>query len=643
MKKSILIICALFISKMNAQNIAQYESFSKCQIPSGWSSIILNGNSAFELSKNDQTITSSEGCMLQYVQKDNKDNSRKQFQFISPEYNLISGVNHYLVFNLRYISPIAATFNLSYEGSKGKIVYSLPVSNDFLPFVLTIPSSFNLSKIKFTFEYDVSRNDFGNQIYFDDILFTSDIADCSRAQDLTLASNCIYGHTAAYQYYLSGGQSCSGEFLSAMWYKYQSDYTGLLEFQSVADYNNSVSVFDGTCGSLNPISCNNTDEFGFIGERLEVNVMQGKTYFFKISRKINDFGKENGLHCVTINKLSQSKAKPINDVCENKKTLIVNVACEKNNNVNAGIEAKIPSTNLKSRADVWYSFVAISNNVHEIISHSNFAEVITLYKGSCNALTEIAVENFGSKMSFTPKQGTEYFVQVSGYFSTLEGDLCLEVKDKIATKPVNDLCATATITLLNTQCNEIQFLNDNISTKKPSCVVYNAPDVWYSFVATAEKQVALRIDAGFIYNWAVYEGPCNILNEISCGQESDPCSGYVTVIGLTAGKTYYLQIIAASYPLKPGEGKLCVRIDETSKTEVFQKMRLSLNTECLNGVLSRVSSYSVQGGKSTFVYTGPSPNDFFTPGQEIDAFIDDANGCRAFAHSEASCSQGSKC
>ncbi|HMW39514.1 MAG: hypothetical protein K1X68_13980 [Saprospiraceae bacterium] len=643
MKKNIILILWVACSAISAQQLSVYEGFKNCQW-GGWSIKNISGNSGFKLASNDQAVVEDQSCMVSYVQEDPGNAPVKQFQLISPEYNLVSGLNYYFVFNIRYIRPINATLTLSYDGPKGKVTINLPTVADYSTYSLTIASSTGFTKTKFTFEYAATVNDFGNRLYLDDFLFLADNADCARAQTLTPGAECIYGHTYPFQYAQSGGQACAGEYMTAIFYKYIADFTGLLELKSTAGYNNAVTVFEGACGSLVPVNCYNRDEFGFKGEAFEMNVTSGKTYFFKVSRKINDFGADNGLHCLQINKLTQSNiVRPPHDICTAAIPISVNGNCQKSVNYYAEMEGVVPPANTRSRADVWYKFTANTNKVHQIVSHADFAEVVSVYKGNCAALEEVAIEQLGGKLNFTPQSGKEYFVQVSGYFSTIEGDLCLEVKEIDQAKPANDNCISATATPLNTQCNEIQFYNNNISATKPSCVVYSAPDVWYSFVAPAEKEVALRIDAGFIYHWAVFEGPCTSLNEISCGRAPDPCQGYLTVKGLVPGTTYYLQILAATYPLKPGEGRLCVRIDEASKTSPFEKLRLSLSTECLHGVLGRVSSYSVNGGAPAYNYYGPDQNTYFLPGEEISAFVEDASGCRAFATDQASCAAGSKC
>ncbi len=643
MQVKYLFILIFVWSQLSSQSISIYENFSECALPQNWTFKTVNGSYGFSLKNNDQAYGFSKGCMISYVQSEAKLNSKRTFQLITPDYILNKGVNYYLVFNYRYVKPANASLSVSFQGPNGKVTSNIIPSNDFLPYSFSISSFYNLSSVKFTFEYNADVNDLGNQIYIDDILLVADNADCSRAQTLNFNNERIYGHSTPFSFYLSGGQSCIGEYQSAMWYKFTADQTGLIEIDTKAEYNNNINVFEDSCLASKTITCSNKDEFGFNGEVLELNVTQGKTYYIKLSRKINDFGKDNGLHSIKINKISSNKAKPINDICSQVLTLTINQACITGKNINADISSTLPSINQKSRADVWFKFTPSSTKPLQIITNANFAEVIALYKGTCSNLIEMQIEDFGNKLEFTPMANTEYFVQISGYFSTLEGDLCIEVKDQDSNKPVNDDCPLSTAINLNSSCNEIIFNNSSKSTQKPSCLVYNAPDVWYKFVGGEEKEVLLDVNAEFIYNWALYEGACNNLIELNCGSTPDPCDGPIKLKSIVSGKIYYLQIIASTVPLKPGHGKLCVRINEASKTHAFDKLRLNLNTECLHGVLSHIKNYTVTGGSPTYIYYGPDSDQYFKPGEDISAFVQDNNGCRSFVNTEALCSGGTKC
>lgn len=103
-----------------------------------------------------------------------------------------------------------------------------------------------------------------------------------------------------------------------------------------------------------------------------------------------------------------------------------------------------------------------------------------------------------------------------------------------------------------------------------------------------------------------------------------------------------MQIIAATNILKSEEAQLCVRIDELSLTQVFEPLNLTLHLDCLHGVLGQVN-YTVEGGIAPVQYHGPASTELFLPGQKIEAFVEDANGCRSFGNINASCLPPSKC
>jgi len=61
---------------------------------------------------------------------------------------------------------------------------------------------------------------------------------------------------------------CTGTYYQGLWYKYTSNYSGYLKINTLASFNDAVSVFEGSCPSLTDINCFNTDEYGFEGERI---------------------------------------------------------------------------------------------------------------------------------------------------------------------------------------------------------------------------------------------------------------------------------------------------------------------------------------------------------------------------------------
>lgn len=84
---------------------------------------------------------------------------------------------------------------------------------------------------------------------------------------------------------------------------------------------------------------------------------------------------------------------------------------------------------------------------------------------------------------------------------------------KTATIPANDNCATPTKVLLNQSCIKSQIFGATKSTVRPTCVVYNSTDLWYTFTTATETNISLLIESGFTFTWALYTGTCSNLIE----------------------------------------------------------------------------------------------------------------------------------
>ncbi len=628
------------------QNKIQFEGFTNCQLPSGWNVKPLNGNYVFNIVKNNETIQPDGSCMVQYKQTDRLNTSRRKFQLITNPIPVSGSDRYVLLFRLKFIRPnTGSILTISTNNGSATVINQTIFTEykDLTPITIKLTNASKVTAYTVTFDYDCATNDFGTEIAIDDVFLSIDNDACANPIRLNLDEDCTKGHISTTNAQQANLINCTNDFQGAIWYQYDADFSGILQVNVNSQYNDGLFIYTGPCNALTNVTCSDKDEYGFQGEHEELNVEAGKTYYFRFAKKINHYGFENGFHCISLKKINQFTAKPVHDLCDNRTVLTVNGTCASTSNKNALMENNLPSLNLKSKADVWYSFTAISTKPHEITTNTDFAEVISVYKGTCGSLQEIQSEDLGNKTVIKdPIPGKEYFVQVSGYFATIEGNICLTVKEQVNTIPTNDECPLSSALTLNTICQEIDFFNNNISSKKPSCVVYSAPDVWYKFVAPAEKTVALKIQAGFIYNYGLYSGSCNSLEEVTCGKSPDPCEGFIKIENLVPGKTYYLQILSAVNPLKSGEGKLCVRIDEFSKTAPFQKLNLDLHTDCLHGVLGQVS-YSTSGGQGNIKYTGPKSTELFYPGTQVDAFVEDENGCRDFASLVVGCMSPSNC
>lgn len=647
--KKIIFFVLLSIQFLNAQNQIVYEQFSACSLPTNWNLTIEKGSNGFSIIKSNLFPSSDASCSVVYNQSSSSTGGEKKFSISTKEFDLYAYDQYVLNFGLRFINTNAnnkLTVYAIIDGNQQVVqTYTKDVVQNGL---VVVNQTFNVNttnsnkKVKFIFEYQTTGIDYNSLVIIDNLILSGpDNDDCARAVNIELDKNCLGGNSTGA--FLTGPLvQCAGNYTQGLWYKYQSTFAGKLKIETKASYNDAVSVFEGSCLNLKDLKCFNKDEYGFEGETNFMDVEPGKTYFVRVSKQIGYYGREDiGELCVSIKK--QDPVYPPHDLCESKKIITVNSNCISETNIAAEFNTPVPSLNDKSRADVWYTFKTNSTKDLEIISHADFADVLTVFKGSCTQLVEVKCEDLGGKLLLeSPTINTDYFIQVSGYFSSIEGHLCMEIKDRSTNKPTNEDCITSKAITLNSACQSNSTINSSKSTIKPSCVIYNSPDVWYSFVAPVEKSISLDIQAGFLYHYGIYSGNCSSLTEIACGKTPDPCKGPIVINGLESGKTYYLQILAAVNPLKSIEGELCVRIDELSKTNPFVPIDLNLNIDCLHGVLGQVN-YTVSGGKGNHTYSGPGPNDILYPSTQIEAFVEDESGCRDFVKETVDCQPPSRC
>lgn len=648
MKISLLILF-LSCSLLEAQNVISNEPFADCSLPGKWEINSTQGNYGFSITKSNLFPKSDATCSIIYQQSNNSNTGSKEFKITTKEFKLFSYDEYSFTFGLRFTRPNqigVLKLNMIVDGVvKTLQTYSADISH---PTQIIQEQSIKLSglkkakTIKFSFEYQANGNDFNNLIIIDNIILAGpDNDDCSRAIELVVDNPCLSGNSTGAS--ITGPPvKCSGQYIQGLWYTFTPNYSGQLKINNFSSYNDAVSVFKGSCNGLQDVQCINRDEYGFEGEQEFIEVNAGEQYFLRISKQTNYYGREDiDDFCIAIEKINPKY--PAHDQCAQSIGLTIGNLCVQNNNYTAHFDHPVPSLNERSRADVWYHFTPTQSNPLEISSQANFADVLTLYKGDCNNLVEVKCEDFGSKLILSnPIPNTLYRVQVSGYFSSIEGNLCVEVKERSATKPSNDDCLTAKAIELNKLCVNSDNINANVSKLKGSCVVYHAPDIWYSFIAPLEKEVAIDIEAGFNYSYTVYSGQCSNLTEFSCGSSPDPCGDYLYLKGLNPGKTYYLQIISNYKPIKTTESQICVRINEVSKTVPKTPLNLQLTTECLHGVLGKVN-YVASGGKGLYKYFGPDPSDYFLPGEKIEAFVEDERGCRDFAQTIIGCTPPKHC
>ncbi|MFN8285148.1 MAG: fibronectin type III domain-containing protein [Chitinophagales bacterium] len=223
-----------------------------------------------------------------------------------------------------------------------------------------------------------------------------------------------------------------------------------------------------------------------------------------------------------------------------------------------------------TEAGVWYKYVGNNQQVDvttcDPVGGTGYDTRITVYSGSCGAFTCVTANDdmtpacsngsFRSEVLFNAFAGTDYYIFVHGYQTgtniSSQGAFTLTLTCSALCSPQisNDDCASADPLTVAANSPAAIFGNNNCASSaltNPSCFSAFAtlPDVWYSFVAPVNPaKVVLTYNNG--------SGTASDLGFVtygSCGGAQIQCQGSATsgtaytLTGLTAGQTYYLQVL----------------------------------------------------------------------------------------------------
>ncbi|MEI6411017.1 MAG: T9SS type A sorting domain-containing protein, partial [Bacteroidota bacterium] len=425
---------------------------------------------------------------------------------------------------------------------------------------------------------------------------------------------------------------CTPRATAGVWYSWQADFTGKAKFNSGADFNDVANVYTGGCASPQSMTCNNRDEHGFTGESTYFDAVAGNTYLIRVSGTEEPYGVARGNLCARVEAVANAPAQPVNDACDHALDLTVNGPCIAGNNRNGTMSTQLPSLNELARSDVWYRFTAppalTANQILQVQSNASFSDIITLYAGGCNNLTEIAGNHHGRSLDLPAlTEGQTYYVQIAGNFASIEGDLCPQILKKQENAPANDNCIAAETIALNGQCTPGTNAFAGFSGNIPPCVSNVTSDVWYKFTATASGAVRINTGAQFEHVMAVWSGDCNGLTPIFCADNPKRCDGFVLVGNLTAGQTYYIQIASKEGPAGIETGDFCLKVLDAALQPEFSAMELQVEENC-NSLSTAAIKIKVNGGMQPYTFEGTPNNAVLNSGDAYLVVVTDAIGCQ---------------
>ena len=296
------------------------------------------------------------------------------------------------------------------------------------------------------------------------------------------------------------------------------------------------------------------------------------------------------------------------DACTNAIDLQRSPLCTSGENKTAMFEGPEPACSEINSSGIWYRWVADKTDWAKVELSADFNDVVSVFSGDCGNLEWVTCGNRdkygfdGEKTYFQAREGTTYFIRVSGGvnegFGSLRGDYCISIDDGIPPQPgPNDPCAGAIPLTIGEDCLQSQNRYASAESPYPSRNLRADADVWYSFVAPAlldDEVLRIETSASFSDVITLYEGSCISAAEVvgtELGQRLD-------LDHLTAGETYYLKIAGNFATI---EGGFCVRAGIAPKADTLS------NDDCLQAETIFVGAACTQGTLSGATFSGIHP------------------------------------
>ena len=321
-----------------------------------------------------------------------------------------------------------------------------------------------------------------------------------------------------------------------LWYKFIATSTSHTVYMLTPMTQTKAQVYGGVPGNFTPLAYHNFNTGGSTANLQLSNLSIGSIYYVRV-----------GAPVVVTFKMAIFQGTPPNDECANADTISISSSfkCENSFAVNriTATKSTMPCLNSTER-NLWYIFKATSTGITVSTSGDGaFALKLGLLEGSCGA-TSCLVNSGAANFSYNGLTVGNYYYLVAGGISSPEQTAYICIAPQIS----NDECGNA-IPLVVKPYN---LLRTNIGYNKgatqsiPSCInTNNIADVWYRFNAT-DTACLITADAPTAnFNFQVFSGGCNSLNNIHCSSSQQLPANVnertERVGGLVIGNNYFLR------------------------------------------------------------------------------------------------------
>lgn len=619
------------------------EQFNDCALPTGWTTNLLEGSADWqfgEVNNGNAYTTTMDGSCFAYFDDDGigADTAFSTVELISPEFDGSAYANFHVEFDLifRPFTDIENITILIYDGTDYFVVkeYSDPVGgpqfNVYESISLDI-SMYRSNNMQLVFRYD-DGNNYGWWVGVDNVKIVAEgeINDvCANADVLEIGKSCKYSTNTNAVF--DGPEGDCGPLLKGgLWYELIAPITGIIKLENTSTYNDVINVFTGSCTSLVQQICGNADEHGFKGETIYLDAIANQMYYIRVSGIESAYGKSRGANCLAAEYVTEKPSATSEDQIANAIPIVLGAECAEAINNNATIEGLMPGENDLMRSDVWYTINSGDHTAIDVKVESAFAENITLFD---NANQEVYAQLSGGDFSVTGLIAqTNYYIQVGGVFSKIEGDVCVQV----TAREVEDAVADECIEAMNIGMNVAIELDNNAQTfsgVQPSCEIYVGSDHWLSFSTLDNNNIYLSTQSDYVEAISVYTGSCDTLTEVWCTQQRNPCDGAIRIEGLQPQTIYYLQLSSAYTDNSQGSGLATITLSETMPLD--ESLILSVSATCDENEIAQLSVNIDTDANYTLL--GNTPQDILYHGDSYTVVAQYGDGCEKSVQGVVNC------
>lgn len=623
------------------------EQFNDCVMPEGWATEILEGEEdwVFGLFTNEKSnATSMNSTCFAFFDDDliGRDAPYSTADLKTPWFDGAQYATFTLEMELifrRYgdFENISVYVN---DGEEIKLVKEFfdavggPQITNYMPIQLDL-TPYRSNTMQVIFRYD-DGNEWGWWTGLDNvkIIGHGTINDlCDNFEMLEIGKACISSDNTN-AVFSGPSNTCFENGEGSLWYALNAPQDGIVEIVNKADYNDLITVYTGSCDALEELVCENSDEHGFRGEKLVVDVKKDSIYYVRISGIDSKFGLSRGSNCISATYIDQAPTAVPEDIQAMAVELVINDPTQDVDNSHSGIEAVMPEGNLLARSDIWYTFTTDTAVHVKVDVMAEFAENTVVYDGE---MKEIHAQLEGGSFALLNLEAnTKYYLQMSGTFAIVEGRAAVRLSTFEMAEPESDDCDSYSALVLD---EEIVFDNapQTFSGAYSSCDIYSTKDRWFSFVASANVHY-LNVESDFVANATVYTGGCEALEELYCESGMEACKGSMNLAGLEIGQRYWVQISTSE--TNNNNVSSTAKISLSSEPVVPPQLSLNVWVQCLENGFSELQI--VVDSEVPYTLEGNAHGEMLFEGDEYLVVAHPEGGCEQSIKGIVDC-QGTSC